>query len=52
MKIWTIQPWNVWLYLKKHGIYIAKENLSQLIYPNDFPKDENFEKPIIGWTNS
>ena len=35
MKVWTIQPWSVWLQLKKNGVYYANENLSQLLHPRD-----------------
>lgn len=44
MKVWTIQPWSVWLQLKKNGVYYANENLSQLLHPRDHLLEDEFTK--------
>ena len=42
MKLWTVQPWSVWLYLKKHGTFFANENLSRSIYTKGHKLDTDF----------
>lgn len=44
MKVWTIQPWSVWLQLKKNGVYYTNENLSQLLHPRDHLLEDEFTK--------
>lgn len=44
MKVWTIQPWSVWLQIKKNGVYYTNENLSQLLHPRDHLLEDEFTK--------
>lgn len=44
MKVWKIQPWSVWLQLKKNGVYYTNENLSQLLHPRDHLLEDEFTK--------
>lgn len=42
MRVWTRQPWNVWLYLKKHGIFYADESKSRFLYWNGKLMEKRF----------
>ena len=44
LRIWTIQPWSVWLQIKKNGVYYTNENLSQLLHPRDHLLEDGFTK--------
>lgn len=48
MKVWTIQPWSVWLQIKKNGVYYANENLSQLLHPRDHLLEDEFSLSLDG----
>ncbi|MGM9915715.1 DUF3841 domain-containing protein [Lactobacillus crispatus] len=44
MRIWTIQPWSVWLQIKKSGVYYTNENLSHWLHSRDHLLEDEFTK--------